>query len=116
MENPLYTLEDKLADEEAIAREEAALHAKNQAVLDQVQAMISPEAFQQIKESLSESGFTHSYLIANQPLGMPQDDGYVLGEVYVNQSRNGGMSGDDYAGTISMPLSPGCYFQFSYAC
>jgi hypothetical protein len=99
-----------------IAREVAELHAKNQVVLDQVQALVFPDAFQQIKDTLSESGYTHSYLIADHSLGLPQDDGFLLGDVYVDQTTNGGHTGDDYAGTMSMPLPAGRYFQFSYAC
>lgn len=102
--------------EAAIARELGELHAANQSVLDQVQAMVSLVAFQQIKYTLSESGFTHSYLIADSPLGEPQDDDYVLGDVYVDQTTSGGHTGDDYAGTMSMPISSGKYFQFCYAC
>lgn len=116
MESHLYTLEDMRADQEAIARELDELHANNKAVLDQVQALVSPEAFQQIKDTLCDSGYTHGYLIADHPLGEPQDDGFVLGDVYVDQTLNGGFSGDDYAGTMSMPLQAGRYFQFNYAC
>jgi len=115
-ENPLYTLEDMRADQEAIAREMDELHAKNQAVLDQVKALVSPEAFDQIKETLCDSGYTHGYLIADHPLGEPQDDGFMLGDVYIDQTTNGGLTGDDYAGTMSMPLTAGRYFQFCYAC
>lgn len=99
-----------------IAREMAELHAKNQLVLDQIQVLVSPDAFLQIKATLSESGYTHSYLIADHSLGEPQDDGFLLGDVYVDQTTNGGHTGDDYAGTMSMPLPAGRYFQFCYAC
>jgi hypothetical protein len=100
----------------AIALELDQLHAKNQIVLDQVQAMVTPEAFQQIKNTLADSGYTHSYQIGDHALGEPQDDGYVMGDVYVDQTTNGGLTGDDYAGTISMPLPAGRYFQFCFAC
>ncbi|CAD0264246.1 hypothetical protein DENIT_20135 [Pseudomonas veronii] len=116
MESHLYTLEDMRADQEAIARELDELHVKNKAVLDQVQALVSPEAFQQIKDTLCDSGYTHGYLIADRPLGEPQDDGFVLGDVYVDQTLNGGFTGDDYAGTMSLPLQAGRYFQFNYDC
>lgn len=100
----------------AVAHELGELDAANQAVLDQVQALVTPEAFQQIKDTLTDCGYTHSYLIADRPLGEPQDDEYLLGDVYVDQTTNGGHTGDDYAGTMSMPLSAGRYFQFCYAC
>lgn len=96
-----------MADHDAaIARELDQVHAENSAVLDQVQAMVSPEAFQQIKDTLADSGFTHSYQIADSPVGVPQDDDFVLGTVYVNQTTNGGFSGDDYAGTRGCKPEP----------
>lgn len=115
-DNPLYTLEDMRADQEAIDREMKELHEKKQAVLDQVQALVSPEAFEQIKETLSDSGYTHTFQIVDQPVGNAQDDGFVLGEVFVDQTTNGGFTGDEFAGTICMPLAVGKYFQFHYAC
>lgn len=106
-----------MADNDAaIALELDQLYAKNQAVLDQVQATVSPEAFQQIKSTLADSGYTHGYQITDHPLGEPQDDGFELGDVYVDQTTSGGFTGDDYAGTMSMPLPTGRYFQFCYAC
>ncbi|GAB0079408.1 hypothetical protein TOC8171_48140 [Pseudomonas syringae] len=104
------------AHDAAIAMELDQLHAKNQTVLDKVQAVVSPSAFQQIKNTLAESGFTHEYQIADDPIGEPQDDGFELGDVFVDQTMNGGFTGDDYAGTMSMPLPGGQYFQFCYAC
>lgn len=115
-DNPLYTLEDMRADQEAIDREMKELHEKNKAVLDQVEALVSPEAFQQIQEALSDSEYTCEYQIVGQPVGLAQDDGYVLGDVFVDQTTNGGISGDEYAGTICMPLTAGSYFHFYYAC
>lgn len=97
-------------------REMAEQRDQEKAVLDQVRAMVSPEAFGEIVDAISDSGHTHSYLIASAPLGEPQDDDFSLGDVYVDQTTNGGMSGDDFAGTMSMPLPDGRYFQFSYAC
>jgi hypothetical protein len=100
----------------AIALELKQLQVQNQAVLDQVEAMVSTVAFQQIKSTLADSGYTHSYQITDKPLGEPQDDDFVLGDVYVDQTTNGGHTGDDYAGTMSMPLLQGRYFHFCYAC
>lgn len=115
MEKHLYTPDEMRTHQEAMAREMDELHAKNKAVLEQVQALVSPEAFLQIEDTLSDSGNTHSYLIADSPLGDPQNDGFVLGDVYYDQTMDGGISGDSYAGTMSMPLQAGQYFQFNYA-
>lgn len=115
-ENQHYTLDDLRADTEAVERELAAVHAKNQAVLDQVSTLVPPEAFQQITEYLSDSGWTFDYQLVGEPVGAAQDEGFLLGEIYVNQTMNGGYSGDDYAGTVCMPISAGRYFQFAYSC
>tara|TARA_R110002124_G_scaffold128157_8_gene288572 strand:+ start:805 stop:1125 length:321 start_codon:yes stop_codon:yes gene_type:complete len=103
-------------DEEAAEREQKEHDAKNQAVLDKVKALVSPEAFEQIEESLSEYGFAHSYKIVGKPVGRAQDEGFVLGEVYVDQTTNGGFSGDDFAGSVCMPIAADCYFQYAYNC
>jgi len=112
----MYTLEDLHADRLAIDRELKELHDKNQAVLDQVRVLVSSEAFEQIKETLSDSDYTYNYQIVGQPIGAPQDDGFLLGEVFVHQTTNGGITGDEFAGTMCMPLTDGSYFQFCYAC
>lgn len=105
-----------LAAYDEMHREMAEQREQENAVLEQVKAMVSPKVFDQIKDTLSDSSYTHSYLIAAAPLGQPQDESFDLGDVYVDQTTNGGMSGDDYAGTMSMPLPDGRFFQFCYAC
>lgn len=110
-----YTPEELERDRLIIQKELDDLHAKNQDVLKKVQAIVSTEAFQQIKDSIADSGYTHSYRVVDKPSGKPQDDGFVLGEVFVDQTGCGGISGDDYPGTFSMPLGQGQYFQFDYS-
>lgn len=115
VEIPLYDVAKHETDREVFARETQQRREQDRAILTQVQALVSKEAFHQIQESLSTSGHTHSYQIVDQPVGKPQDDGFVLGKVFVNQTFHGGPCGDDYAGTMSMPLRGGKYFQFNYA-
>lgn len=107
---------ERMAAYDQMHRDIAEQRDQERAMLEQVRAMVSPEAFGEIVAAISDSGHTHSYLIASAPLGEPQDDDFSLGNVYVDQTTNGGMSGDDFAGTMSMPLPDGRYFQFSYAC
>lgn len=115
-ENLLYTEEDMRAAQASVEREQRETGEINLAVLMQVKALVSSEAFEQIEESLSESGFTHSYQIVCDPVGLAQDDGFLLGQVYVDQTKNGGHSGDDFAGTVCMPITADRYFQFAYCC
>ena len=113
--NPNISAEDIQAAELACRLELLEQQNHQKTVIDQVQAIVSPTAFKQINETLFDSGTTHTYLITNRPLGHPQDDNYILGEVYIEQTSGGGLSGDDYSGTICMPLGDGRFFQFSYA-
>lgn len=112
---PFFDAAKHEADREVFAREMQEHWEKDRAILTQIQALVSKKAFQQIQESLSTSGHTHSYQIVEQPVGKPQNDGFVLGKVFVNQTFHGGPGGDDCAGIMCMPLRGGKYFQFNYA-
>jgi hypothetical protein len=106
------------AEELALCQSLSEEHAKEQAVLDQVRLLVSAPVFSQIEEALYDGDYTstHGYQIAATPLGEPQDEGYALGDVFVDQTTDGGLSGDEFAGTVSMPLPDGRFFQFYYAC
>ncbi|MDT4832897.1 hypothetical protein FQZ97_664700 [compost metagenome] len=88
--------------------------AKNAVVLDQVRGMVSSKVFKQIEAEISESGETFDYEIVAEPAGHPQDNGYSLGDVYVDQTC--GHCGDDFSGTVALPLPDGRYLQFGFAC
>ena len=77
--------------------------ARCQMVLDQVQALVSKAVYQEILGELADSQ-TFDYKITTSPVGSEQDDGASWGSTFVNQTINGGYSGDDYAGTLSIPL------------
>lgn len=94
-----------------MAEEQAA---RNAPILAQVKAMVAPEVFAQIEEELEESGEVFDFSIVDQPAGQPQDNGFSLGDVYVEQSS--GLAGDDFSGTVAMPLPGGRYFQFGFCC
>jgi hypothetical protein len=113
--NPNISAEDIQAAEQACRLELLEMQNHQKAVLEQVRAIVSPKAFKQINETLFDSGMTHTYLITDKPVGAPQDDEFILGELYINQTSDGGLCGDDYSGTICMPLGDGRFFQFSYA-
>lgn len=99
-----------------VARQQMAEEqaARNTPVLAQVKAMVTPEVFAQIMEELEEFGEVYDYAIVEQPAGQPQDNGFSLGDVYVDQSC--GLAGDDFSGTVAIPLPGGRYFQFGFCC
>jgi hypothetical protein len=113
---PNFSEQDIQDAEHAMRREMDEQIALQNAVLEQVRALVSAKAFGQITDTLFDSGVTHSYLIADQPLGTAQSEDFILGDVYVHETAHGGICGDDYAGTMSLPLGNGQFFQFNYAC
>lgn len=92
---------------------------KNNAVLEQVKAMVSDSVYKFIEYDLAESSWTYDFAIVenHSVVGEPQcdDDPIEHGHRVVNQTTNGGMSGDEYAGDVFIPISPDNFFKYSYS-
>ncbi len=110
-EEMLETMHAENVMRQQMAQEQTA---RNAPVLAQVKAMVTPEVFAQIEEELEESGEVFDFELVAKPAGEPQDNGFLLGDVYVDQSC--GMSDDDFTGTVAIPLPDGRYFQFGFSC
>lgn len=102
------------ADAAHIAHERAE-EVKRQSVLEKVRQLVTAEVYAEIIVELTEDGYTFDYQIASTPKGQEQDDGAAWGKHFVNQTTNGGFTGDDFAGTVSIPLGDGRFFQFGYS-
>ena len=78
--------------------------------------MLTDDEFEDLKELIHDSDTTSYYSIEDKPKGGYQVDidyNFLKG-YWVNQTVNGGYVGDEYAGTISVKLLDGRYFQFNY--
>ncbi|MHD0644204.1 hypothetical protein ACYPKM_01040 [Pseudomonas aeruginosa] len=84
------------------------------AVLNEVRALVTPEVFAEIEEAITDSEQTTRFEIVDQAVGEPQDDGYSF-QVYINQTLHGGHTGDDFAGTVCIPLPDGRFLKFEYS-
>lgn len=118
MEN-IWTEEDEknwmIEDEKfmkELAKEEEKRYEEDQKILSLVQSKVSEAVFEDIKTSIEMSENTYDYLISDGPIGDYQDDSDF--EQWVNQTTNGGYTGDEYAGTVSIKISEKEYFQYSY--
>lgn len=100
--------------DEAMIQYHLDQEAKNAPVLAAVKAMVGQEVFTQVEAEIESAENTYDYEIIAEPAGHPQDNGFALGDVYVDQSC--GMSGDDFSGTVALPLPDGRYFQFGFNC
>ena len=99
-----------------IAEAEKEQQEKEILVLEEVKAVVTPEMFEEIESCLVDSDNTYGYKITDKPQGeFQQEDEYpALGGIWVDQTTNGGMAGDDFAGTISIKLGENKYFEFGY--
>lgn len=106
-----------MAAADASRREDERIEEqRRQSVLSAVKRVVSEKAYAEILVELSEDGtYTYDYSIEAAPVGQAQDDGASWGDTYVNQTTDGGYTGDEYAGTVSIPLGDGRFFQFSYS-
>lgn len=106
---------DAIAELDLLAAEAKAEDERQQFVLDQVKASFSENAYAELLEYIAECSSVHSFHITDTPEGHGQDDGAAWGKQFVNQTTNGGYTGDEFAGTVSIPLGNGKYFQFGYS-
>jgi hypothetical protein len=104
------------ADLKAWADEENEHHRKDMEVLDLVKSKLSEEAFDDVKYQLELSENTYNYKITDKPKGHFQKDSdlFIIEGVWVDQTTNGGYTGDTFAGTVSIKLNENEYFEFNY--
>ena len=90
---------------------------ENQKILEIVKSKVSEKVFEDIKWSLAEGEHTFNYKITDKPKGKFQKelDFEELDGQWVNQTTNGGFTGDEFAGTISIKLNDKEFFEFSYS-
>lgn len=66
-------------------------------------------------EIIDDSGFTHDFTIVNKPGGKYQAEEFkTIPGIYVDQYRNGGMTGDDFAGYCYVQLEENKFIKFHY--
>lgn len=97
-----------------IAADEANEYLVRMAVLKTVKSMVTEEVFLDIEQAMADS-YNREFKIVDQPLGQAEDQGYCFGDIYIDQTTCGGFCGDDFAGTIGIPLPNGKFFQFCYS-
>ncbi len=83
-------------------------------VLIKVKSIVSKDIFNEIKVLLKESDNTSDYKITNKKHGNIENDDYPF-RYWVDQTENGGYSGDSFSGTISVEIGKNKYFEFSYS-
>lgn len=89
---------------------------KNNVIFNDIKEKLGDDYLEDVKECLRESYNWYNLKIVDKPTGQSQDDGYKsFNHIYVNQTTNGGYTGDEFAGTIYIPIYDGKYLESEYS-
>ncbi len=90
---------------------------KNLKILDDIKLKVSDDIYKEILIVIEESENTYNFQILDKPKGkfQDEDDFVYLGGFWVDQTTNGGYTGDEYAGTVSIKIDEDVYLQFNYS-
>jgi len=83
---------------------------KDNAFIEELKGIVTPEYFEKIKYHLIESDHTKNYRFVEEPIGDKQNEGDCF--IWVDQSC--GACGDDYYGTVCMRVKDRKYFIWDY--
>lgn len=86
---------------------------KDSRFMESVREMVSEKVFKQIEEELEESSGGWGFEIVDKPLGSNQE--HEDCEFWVNQTMNGGYSGDEFAGDCYFKIGENKYLRWNYA-
>ena len=100
---------DDVIEAEIEAEKVEELKRKN--ILIQCKKLMSDEDYQDMLFTIEESDYTYNYEFVNEPVGnFQEDDNY-----WVNQTTNGGYTGDDFAGTLCFKVADSKYLKMHYS-
>lgn len=90
---------------------------KNQRLLNAIKS-VKGEAFHKELEEViySSEGIVGVAEIVKTPVGNYQDEGgELIPGIWVDQTTNGGYTGDEFAGTVCVKIDDRRYFKFNYS-
>lgn len=86
-------------------------------ITNALQTKVSDEFLAEIVEVVIESEYTFGFKSTTKPIGIYQEEDELenIKGIWVNQTTNGGYTGDEFAGTVSVKITDIEYLQFSYS-
>lgn len=106
-------LKDIAEGEVAYQKEIEEQYKKDDEVMKSVKKMLSPEIFKYLEEELEETEGGSHFKIVNEPHGENQD--YDKYELWVDQTTNGGYSGDTFEGCCYFKIGEIKYLEWEYS-
>lgn len=91
--------------------------SNNLEILDHLSSTLPEEFADDIILYICDCEYTYNYEIVKEPVGNHQkevDHKYIT-ESWVNQSSDGGLSGDEFAGTVCIKINDSEYLKFNYS-
>lgn len=99
--------------------EERDIDRRNERLLKAIKSVKGEKFYNEILYEIQESQGMHGLAeIVREPVGIFQsyeDDDSILPGIYVDQTTDGGYSGDSFAGTICIEIKPGRFLKFYYS-
>lgn len=101
---------------EAMEADAAAERKQWEDVKNQVTELQGEDWWKELIEHLEFEDCYFNPQIVDNKVGQHQEvDGELIKEEWVNQTTNGGFTGDDFAGSIYFKLKNGKYLEFGYS-
>ena len=96
--------------DELIAQEEKEDALRKQ-ILEKCKNLMSADNYEDMLFSIEESDYTYDYKFVDKPVGeYDKDENY-----WVNQTKNGGYTGDEFAGTLCFKIKDRMYLKMNYS-
>ena len=103
--------------QDAMIEKDAKQNTQKDKCLVFIKNLVSQKKFDEIISIIEDSEYTFDFKLTKEPKGAFQDEEYLefIKGIYVNQTTDGGFTGDEFAGTISIEYNDGLYLKFNYS-
>lgn len=104
------------AYEDVMREEDEKINKQKNNILSEVKKLLTYYKFKKLNEFLDEVGDTFNYDLVSQSevFGSKQTEQYWFKYIFITQHT--GYCGDDFSGTIFIPLGDNKFFKFNYEC
>ena len=92
---------------------EGKFEIQDNKIIEEAKKYLTQHSIELLEEELKDS-WCNTFEIVNEPKGDIQHIDYV--DFYVNQTTNGGYTGDEYSGQCYLKMTNGKYLKWSYEC
>ena len=100
---------------EDLENRDAEWARKNTRIMNAIEETLGKQYRQDVFDCIMESeGFGLYELVECPNWDKQMEDWGVFDHIYVDQWQNGGMSGDDFAGDVCIPLKKDLYLKIHY--